>query len=130
MNLEIDKKPVDKYIADGLILSTPTGSTAYALSAGAPVLSPELEAVVVAPICSHSLHSRPIVYSPKSIAKVTVDQTSRDCALYIDGEVVRELCSGEEIEVVLDEKTVKICDNCSNFFEKLSKKIASWSNNE
>ena len=129
LNLTIDGKRVDKYLADGLILSTPTGSTAYALSAGAPVVTPDLEAIVVAPICAHSLQSRPIVFSPKSTAEVTVDEKSRPCALYVDGAPIRTLNGGETLTINLSNKIVKICDNHCNFFEKLGKKISSWSNN-
>jgi NAD+ kinase len=128
LNLTIDGKKVDKYLADGLILSTATGSTAYALSAGAPILTPDLEAVVVAPICPHSLESRPIVFAPKSVAEVTIDDSSRDCALYLDGKLERTLSKNEKIKIFLSKKSIKICDNCNNFFEKLSKKISSWSN--
>lgn len=130
LNLEIDGKKVDKYLADGLIISTATGSTAYALSAGAPIITPDLEAICVAPICPHSLHSRPIVFNQKSIATVTVDVASRDCALYIDGEIVKNLVKEEQVKILLAKKTIKICDTCENFFERLSQKISAWSNNE
>ncbi len=129
LNVEIDGKKVDKYLADGLILSTATGSTAYALSAGAPIITPDLEAICLAPICPHSLHSRPIVFNQKSIAIVTVDESSRGCALYVDGELVKTLEKGEQVKVLLAKKCIKICDTCENFFERLSKKISSWSNN-
>lgn len=129
LDLFLDHKNVDKYLADGMIVSTATGSTAYALSAGAPIVTPDLDALVVAPICPHSLHSRPIVFSPKSLCEVQVNMQSRPCALYIDGSRVQGLEKGQTVKIVLSDKKVRICDNCNNFFEKLSKKISSWSNN-
>lgn len=72
--LEINQKFVCDYIADGLIISTPTGSTAYGLSAGGPVLHPSLEAVVIVPICPHTLNARPLVVpSGETITVKTMD---------------------------------------------------------
>ena len=84
--LKINDKFVCDYIADGLIVSTPTGSTAYGLSAGGPVLSPNLEAFVVVPICPHTLTARPIVIP--SDEKITVTSSEDDVTgfnLIIDG---------------------------------------------
>ena len=61
LRAEIDGYIVDNYLSDGIIISTPTGSTAYSLSAGGSVLTPELNAFIMTPICAHSLHSRPVV---------------------------------------------------------------------
>ena len=64
--LEIDNRPISRWGCDGLICSTPTGSTAYAFSAGGPILWPEVDALVVLPISAHALFSRPLVISPTS----------------------------------------------------------------
>lgn len=130
LNLSIDGNSVYKYSADGLILSTSTGSTAYALSAGGPIVTPNLEAVTVAPVCAHSLQARPIVFAPTSVAEVSVSDASPKCALYIDGALEGSLSCGESVSVSISSKTVKICENFNNFFDKLSKKISSWTNNE
>lgn len=127
LELKVDDAFVDKYVADGLIFSTPTGSTAYALSAGGPIVTPDISAVVAAPICAHSLHSRPIVLSPKSLAKTTVLDSSEECALYVDGVFKAAVSSGGTVGVQLSEKAVKICESGENFFDKLNKKIVSWS---
>lgn len=74
------------YHADGLILSTPTGSTAYALSAGGPILEPTLNALIIAPICPHTLNHRPVVISADSDIDVTLGQNNVDIQLTIDGQ--------------------------------------------
>ena len=81
--LEINEKFVCDYIADGLIASTPTGSTAYGLSAGGPVLYPTLDTIVIVPICPHTLNSRPLVVPSGEIIKIkTMDKT---LSMAIDG---------------------------------------------
>ena len=73
--VEIDRRPLSHWGCDGVICSTPTGSTAYAFSAGGPVLWPEIEALVLLPISAHALFSRPMVVSPKSEIIVTVESS-------------------------------------------------------
>lgn len=71
VHVDCDGKPVSDYIADGLIIATPTGSTAYSMSAGGPVLEPTLEAVIITPICPHELSSRPLVLRADSEIEIT-----------------------------------------------------------
>jgi NAD+ kinase len=73
MSLEVNGEFVDKYHADGLIVATPTGSTAYSMSAGGPIVSPKVDGIIINPICAHSLHSRPIIISGDSTVKITVE---------------------------------------------------------
>ncbi len=127
LSLDIDDQFVDNYVSDGLILSTPTGSTAYAISAGGPIMAPDLNAYVAAPICAHSLHSRPIVFSANSVAVVKVGEKSKDCALYIDGCFKENLAPNSVVTVKQSDKFVKICDNTGKFYSKLSKKLTKWS---
>jgi len=91
--LEINGKFVCDYIADGLIISTPTGSTAYGLSAGGPVLYPTLDALVIVPICPHTLNARPLVVP--SVETITVKTSDRLLSVaadgYEDAECVREI---------------------------------------
>lgn len=130
VKLFIDGSFMDKYISDGIVFATPTGSTAYALSAGGPVLTPDIEAVVTTPICAHSLHSRPIVFSSKMSANAFVCEDSEVCSLYIDGGFCKDLMQKDNIEISLSEKYVSICDNNVSFFEKLNKKMISWTAKE
>ena len=83
--LKINGRPVCDYLADGVIVSTPTGSTAYGLSAGGPVLTPSLNAFVIVPICPHTLTSRPLVISDSEKICISVDETKKHC-LYADGQ--------------------------------------------
>ena len=130
LHFSIDGERVDTYVADGLIISTPTGSTAYALSAGAPIMTPRVDALVAAPICAHSLHSRPIVFASFAKPVITVDNGSRECALYIDGVMVERVACGASVEIVESDKSVKICDFAEKFFKKLSLKLNKWSMKE
>jgi NAD+ kinase len=86
------------YRADGLIISTPTGSTAYSLSAGGPILFPQVEAIVLTPICSHTLTNRPIVLPAADRIEVTV-QSDQEIMLTVDGQVGVGLREGDVVEV-------------------------------
>jgi len=96
-NLYIDKKLVSEYIADGLIISTPTGSTAYGLSAGGPILYPDLDAIVIVPICAHTMTSRPLVIPDSS--KITVKSVD---------ELLDVSCDGHETIVKVNEVNIEL----------------------
>ena len=127
LSLSINGNLVDKYFADGIIISTPTGSTAYSLSCGGSIITPDLNAFIATPVCSHSLHCRPIVYSDNSQAEITVLENSTKCALYIDGKYVKSLNRGDKVEVSRSRKTVKFYKTEDNFFERLLIKLNKWS---
>lgn len=97
--LYINGKHVCDYIADGLIISTPTGSTAYTLSAGGPVVVPELEAIVIVPICPHALTSRPIVIPANEEIMVEVNSGSDLIYLTADGQENIKLKSSDNIYI-------------------------------
>lgn len=122
----LDNVLIDKFIADGIIISTPTGSTAYSLSAGGPILSPDLDVLLITPICPHTLHNRPIVVSNKKKIKIKIIEENAD--IFADGELVGNLKSGGEIEIV---KSKSICRFISlengNFYSKLLTKLNKWS---
>ena len=98
MNVIIDTEngSLDNYRADGVIISTPTGSTAYSLSAGGPVLSPKVPAFVVTPICPHSLHSKSIVLPNEEIVDITASTVGK-CVVVVDG--VNVLTTEESVRV-------------------------------
>ena len=77
LNVELNGEKVDEYFADGLIVATPTGSTAYSLSAGGSVITPDTNAFILTPICSHSFSSRPIIYNDSGVIKVQIDKNSQ-----------------------------------------------------
>ena len=127
LSLSIGGNFVDKYFADGMIISTPTGSTAYSLSCGGAIMTPELNAFIATPVCPHSLHSRPIVYSDNSVAKIKVLENSQKCSLFVDGMFVKNIKRGEEVEVSRSRKMIKFFKTQDNFFEKLLIKLNKWS---
>ena len=90
--------PFDNDLADGLILSTPTGSTAYSLAAGGPVLYPSLGAIVVNPICPHTLTNRPIVLSDSVSVRVILKASKQDVHLTLDGQVGMPLKGDDVLE--------------------------------
>lgn len=93
----IDEEYFTTYPADGLIVATATGSTAYSLSAGGPILDPRLGAFLITPICAHSLYARPIVLSKKAHVKVILDAGHNEITLTIDGQSGVTLQPGDEI---------------------------------
>lgn len=87
------------YPADGIIISSPTGSTAYSLSAGGPLVSPEVEVMLLTPICPHTLSARPLVFSPKEIVRVVVRSAVAEVMLTVDGQHGFKLEEGDEITI-------------------------------
>ena len=104
--VEIDSRPLSHWGCDGLICSTPTGSTAYAFSAGGPVLWPEVDALVLLPISAHALFSRPMVVSPKSEIVVTIE--SSDALLSADALRKIALHKGDRVLITRDDQTIKL----------------------
>ena len=98
LSLKINGKAVCDYLADGLIISTPTGSTAYGLSAGGPVLSPNLGAFIVVPICPHTLTARPLVIPDNEVVSVSVNDCERGFVVSTDGQNFYECDSDIEIK--------------------------------
>jgi NAD+ kinase len=120
----LDGEIVTSYKADGLILATPTGSTAYNLAAGGPILTPNLEAIVLTPICPHTLTNRPLVVRADSQMIVT-NVSASVAQLTIDGQWVFPLEPGESIEVRKTDRPLRIYRGASSFFSILHDKL-SW----
>ena len=104
--VEIDSRPLSHWGCDGLICSTPTGSTAYAFSAGGPVVWPEVDALVLLPISAHALFSRPMVVSPKSEILVTIEST--EALLSADALRKLPLKKGDKVLITRDSQTIKL----------------------
>lgn len=105
--LEVDGRPVSAFGCDGVLISTPTGSTAYAFSAGGPVVWPELEALLVVPSNAHALFARPLVASPESVIAVETVAGSHDGLVFCDGRRTLELPAGGRVEVVRGKEPVR-----------------------
>jgi len=95
----VDDEYVETYSADGLIVATPTGSTAYSLSAGGPLVAPELELMLITPICPHTLSARPLVIPATSTVRVVPRSTPGEVMLTMDGQYGRHLTCGDRVLV-------------------------------
>ena len=104
--VQIDKHPLSRWGCDGLICSTPTGSTAYAFSAGGPVLWPEIDALVLLPISAHALFARPMVVSPTS--EIVVEIESSDALLSGDSLRKFALKAGDQVQISKDASVIKL----------------------
>lgn len=123
----LDGAMLDRYLSDGIIVSTPTGSTAYSLSAGGPILSPDVSAFVVNPVSAHTLHSRPLVISTNHTLGVTVKKPEKEIQLIADGMLVAE---GKELQISVKKSdfTLKFITlpGAETFYERLMKKLRRW----
>lgn len=99
---------VSQYRADGLIIATPTGSTAYSLAAGGPILSPEVPGFVITPVASHALTNRPLVVRDTAIIQVSITVTREQAYLSVDGQQGEPLEEGDVVECRKSEFTVKL----------------------
>lgn len=124
--VELDGKSVARFRADGVIVSTPTGSTAYTLAANGPILTPDVDALVVTPICPHLLTLRPIVVRGSAELKVRVEGVPDRALLTVDGQQAIDLQIGDEVRCQRSSYTVNFVRlSESGFFEALRNKL-SW----
>jgi len=124
--VELDGKSVARFRADGVIVSTPTGSTAYTLAANGPILTPDVDAMVVTPICPHLLTLRPIVVPGSASLTVRIEGIPNLALLTVDGQQAVELQRGDEVRCSRSIHTVKLVRlSEGGFFEALRNKL-SW----
>ncbi|MCR5976825.1 NAD kinase [Gordonia jinghuaiqii] len=122
---EVDGRPVSAFGADGVLVATPTGSTAYAFSAGGPVMWPDLEAILVVPNNAHALFARPMVTSPRSRIAVEVDKNGRSALALCDGRRALSVPAGARVEVLRSERSVRwIRIDSDPFADRLVTKFA------
>ena len=124
----INEELADIYRADGLIISTPTGSTGYNLSAGGPVMVPDTEATVITPICAHSLNKRSLVVSARDKITLELGQTKEfqedTAVLAVDGRTVRGLATGERLDICVPEDQTRIVKLSGvSFYKKMRDKL-------
>jgi NAD+ kinase len=132
--LEIDSKPVSRLWGDGIVLATPTGSTAYAFSAGGPVIWPSVEALLVVPISAHALFAKPLVVDTKSVIAIEVPQDGSNGHLTADGRRSFDLSPGMRIEVRKSSSYVNLARlDEESFSQRLVKKfqlpVEGWRGN-
>ncbi|MDK2835424.1 MAG: kinase [Thermosediminibacterales bacterium] len=120
----INDEYVETYPADGLIISSPTGSTAYSLSAGGPIVNPNINLMVITPICPHTLYSRSIVISDKEKVKVKINANHQEIMLTVDGQEGFKLMPNDVVEIQKSRYTTKLIRlKNKSFYEVLRKKL-------
>ncbi len=116
---------ITAFSGDGIILSTPTGSTGYSMSAGGPIVEPDAEATIISPICAHMMSSRSFVLSPENIITVEMEkQHDRRAYLSVDGCSVTDLCGGDRLVVRRSESYTHMADlGLRNFYDIAFEKL-------
>lgn len=127
-NLFVNKKLLNKYLADGMIVTTPTGSTAYNLSAGGPIVEPSAKLIVVTPICPHTINQRSVILSAEDEIEIEIpagrEGQNQKAAVHFDGCTV-ELCTGDVVRIVQSDRTTDFIKlSKAGFLEILHKKLS------
>lgn len=109
LGVRVDEQDVGPYSADGLIIATPTGSTAYSLSAGGPIIAPDVEAVVITPICAHTLAVRPLVIPATAVIRIApISGWAEDLLVSVDGQQAMTVGPNDAIEIAKSDHTVQL----------------------
>jgi NAD+ kinase len=122
-DLYVDKEFVSNYKADGLIIATPTGSTAYSLGAGGPILAPSVEALVITPVSPHALTHRPLVVRDTAEIVVVVRGAEEQAFLSVDGQIGMPVLDGDRVSCCKSEHKVKLLRRHKTFFDVLRTKL-------
>lgn len=126
LGIYIDDSHVTTYRADGIILSTPTGSTAYSLSAGGPIVHPRIPVTIITPICPHTLTNRPLVVSSDMKVEIKVTTQEPDTYLTLDGQIGIRLNTEDIIEVQRTDTSVKLIKSPYRDFFTILKTKLMW----
>jgi len=127
LEVGVDDAVLTRYRCDGLIVSSPTGSTAYSLAAGGAIVSPNAEVFTLTPICPHTLSNRSVIVSLNSVVRVTVLSRRVETVLSADGQVQTQLSTGDTVEIRRSQRAVSLLRLVgSSFFETLRQKL-HWS---
>ncbi len=126
IELRCDGNFISNYHSDGLIVATPTGSTAYSLSAGGPVVDPKMNCMCITPVCSHSLMTRPMVVAPGSVIEIkNVSQRENNTYLTVDGTQNFKLIYGDVVRITRSEQVMKMVRFQEHgFYSVLNRKFA------
>ncbi|MCK5825780.1 MAG: NAD(+)/NADH kinase [Desulfuromusa sp.] len=126
METSVDGRHLTSYKADGLIISTPTGSTGYNLAAGGPIIYPDINSLLITPICPHMLTNRPIMVWSRSVIEIKVNFEDDVVFFTADGQVGRKLLPGDRVEVRRSEARTRLVSSPSkDYFEILRTKL-NW----
>lgn len=128
INAWVDGELSGRYVADGVVVATPTGSTGYSLSAGGPIISPKVDCMVITPICAHTLQHRPTVV--QGGAHITLELLPDDvqtASLQVDGQSCMELSSGMQVFIRKDSRPLRLIRlKPQNFFQLVRDKLTEW----
>ena len=119
----LDDEVVDEIHADGLIISTPSGSTAYAMSAGGPIVDPRVEAALIIPICPFKLNSRPIIVPSSSTISIKFNKIDKQAVAVLDGVTEKEYNYNDEIKIRKSEHTAHFVRFTKKFYDSVNKKL-------
>jgi NAD+ kinase len=126
LDVSVGKDDLTAIRADGLIVATPTGSTAYSLSAGGPIIHPGLHCFVLTPICPHTLSNRPIVIPDTSMVRVTLRSESEGVSLTLDGQVIEPLRLNDVVEVKKAKYRVRIIKHPTKDYYDILRTKLKW----
>lgn len=117
-----------RYVADGVVVATPTGSTGYSLSAGGPIVSPKVDCMVITPICAHTLQHRPtVVHGGAQIILELLPEDTQTALLQVDGQSCAELTSGMQVDIRMDARPIRLIRlKPQNFFQLVRDKLTEW----
>ena len=128
LNVEQGGSAIARYVGDGMVFATPTGSTGYNLSVGGPIMDPTMDAIAISPIAPHSLTVRPIVVRADGLIRVTLAKTNAGSAVIIDGQVSSSLSQGDVVEVRKATCPLKIIPHPGRQFYQTLRDKLQWGN--
>ena len=131
-DMRVDGEPVTRFVSDGLVIATPTGSTGYSLSAGGPIVEPGMNCIVITPVCPHSMmHCPCIVPGDADIRLLLHPEREQSAELQIDGRSMGSLSAGDEIHVTGTEKTFSLVRlHQYDFFGLVRRKLSEWGSSD
>ncbi len=127
LELKINGSFAEKYYCDGMIISSPTGSTGYTISAGGPIIAPSVNCILVTPVCAHTLNARSIVLNENDVVEVALVSSDLDAFVTADGQFSKKLENGTKVVIKKSDRYahfVRLKEG--NFFELLKEKLAQW----
>tara|TARA_B100001250_G_C19744948_1_gene764824 strand:- start:355 stop:1227 length:873 start_codon:yes stop_codon:yes gene_type:complete len=129
VEVEVSKHYLNTFEGDGVIFSTPTGSTAYSLSAGGPIIYPSMDSITITPICPHSLSARPIVIRPEEVINLAFPDALDDISLVVDGQIKVSIKRNSKIRIIKAKHNAKIIRMKQNSYFKTLRTKMGWIGN-
>ena len=126
LEMAVDGEYLTTYKGDGLIVSTPTGSTAYSLSAGGPIVFPGKDLIIINPICPHTLTNRPIIFSEDSNLKITLWSEDKGAMLTLDGQEAYKIISGDVVTIKKSKHVIKLVLSPYRSYGKILRSKLGW----